>query len=494
MTAPLVTLDLWLDGGWQPAHGPGRIEIIDPANRELVGSVPACARSDVDRAVETASEAQRGWRRLSANDRADMLHEIATRTMAQTEDLVELLTREQGKPRPEQAEELELSANQFRFYAEMARASRGRVIPSGEPDTQLNFVVKEPLGVVAALVPWNYPILLAAWKLAPALAAGNTVVLKPSELTPLATLSWIASCFDHLPPGVVNVVTGYGHDCGAALVAHERTTVVAFTGSVPTGVDIARVAAPKMKRLNLELSGKDAVVVGADVDLAWAAKGVAWAGLINAGQVCTSAERIYVPRDRHAEFVDALANEVAGLRLGHGLDADVDMGPLISQPARTAVQGQIDQATARGARVVIGGQVPADAGPGWFLEPTVLSDVTPDMAVMRSETFGPVLPVMAYDSFDEALAWVNQASLALGATLLSRDAFLCKRFIDGVDAGTIWINDPLTDNYAGPFGGNRMSGLGRELGAEGLEAFQTTKHVHWDFSTESKPYWYPYGR
>lgn len=408
MSGAPVNFDIWLDGAWHQAHGNGRIEVIDPASLERVGSVPACAASDVDRAVESAASAQRGWRRLSANERADMLHEIATRTQAQTGALVELLTREQGKPRPEQAEELELSANQFRFYAEMARASRGRVIPSGEPDSQLNFVVKEPLGVVAALVPWNYPILLAAWKLAPALAAGNTVVLKPSELTPLATLSWIASCFDHLPPGVLNVLTGYGKDCGAPLVAHERTTVVAFTGSVPTGVDIARVAAPKMKRLNLELSGKDAVVVGPDVDVSWAAKAVAWAGLINAGQVCTSAERIYVPRDRQADFVEALADEAGALRLGHGMDPDVDMGPLISQPARAAVQRQIDQATAQGARLIIGGRQPISAGAGWFLEPTVLSGVTPDMAVMRSETFGPVFPVMAYDDFDDALGLVTR--------------------------------------------------------------------------------------
>jgi betaine-aldehyde dehydrogenase len=268
--------------------------------------------------------------------------------------------------------------------------------------------------------------------------------------------------------------------------------VIAMTGSVATGQRIASVAAPMMKHLHLELGGKDAFVVAPDAAPEPAVDALAYAALLNAGQVCTSAERVYVPRALHADVVEGLRAKVESLRLGHGLDADTDLGPLIGEAARAKVERHVADATARGARVVTGGRRPPDRDRGWFYAPTVLVDVDHDMAIMTEETFGPTIPVMAYDDLGQAIDWVNRSAMGLGATLRSTDPATIKRFFEEVKVGTVWINDPLTDNYAGPFGGMKLTGGGRELGEEGLETFTETKHVHWDFSDAPKDWWYPY--
>jgi betaine-aldehyde dehydrogenase len=340
-------------------------------------------------------------------------------------------------------------------------------------------------------VPWNFPLLLLAWKMAPALAAGNTVVVKPSEMTPLSTVRFVELCCAHLPAGVVNVVTGLG-DAGEALVQHPDVPVIAFTGSVATGQRIATLAAPMMKHLHLELGGKDAFVVGPDADLETAVRALAYAALINAGQVCTSSERAYVPADRRDKFAAEVAEFVKGLKLGDGREADTDIGPMIGPSYRDKVASHVEQARHAGARVLTGGQIPERRG--YFYEPTVLVNVDHTMPIMVEETFGPAIPIMGYESFDEAIRLVNDSKYGLGATLRSNDPQLIKRFFEEVKAGTIWINDPLTDNYAGPFGGMKMTGGARELGEEGLLSFMETKHVHWDFAERPKSWWYPYGR
>jgi betaine-aldehyde dehydrogenase len=348
--------------------------------------------------------------------------------------------------------------------------------------------------VAACIVPWNYPLLLLAWKLAPALAAGNTVVIKPSELTPLTTLYLAENCLDHLPPGVVNVVTGFGAETGEPLVTHPDVKVIAFTGSLATGQRIASLAAPMMKKLHLELGGKDAFVVADDADPQVAARALAYAALLNCGQVCTSTERVYLPQGRSAEYTEALVEHVRALRLGPGLEPTTDVGPMIGEKYRAKFEAHVAQARAAGARVLAGGQRPPQLARGWFYEPTVLVDVNHSMQIMREETFGPAIPLMEYRTFEEAIALANDSPYGLGACLLTRDPARAKRFFEEVKAGTIWINDPLTDNYAGPFGGMGLSGGARELGQEGLDEFRETKHVHWDFSAEVKEYWYPYGQ
>ena len=288
--------EIWINGALRAGASGQTIPVQDPATEEIIDHVPAGNAEDVRAAVDAASAAFREWRRMAAGERAEMLHEVAAKLTAKTEELATLLTREGGKPLVENRDEMSWSAACFRYYAELGRNTRGRVIPSIEP-SQLALVLKEPYGVVGTIVPWNYPILLMAWKVAPALAAGNTVVIKPSEMTPLSTLA-LAEVFDHLPPGVVNIVTGYGKDAGEPLVLDPRVRVIAFTGSLETGRHIARIAADQIKKLHLELGGKDAFIVAEDADLDIAVPGVAWAALLNAGQVCTSTERVYV-HERH---------------------------------------------------------------------------------------------------------------------------------------------------------------------------------------------------
>jgi betaine-aldehyde dehydrogenase len=484
-------MKMWIDGAWVDSASGAEMEVTDPATDEMLDAVPAGTPADVDRAVAAAKAAFPAWRQTTAVERAHLLHQAAAKMRDRFADLARLLTHEEGKPLPENEEEIDWSINTIDYYAELGRHVRGRVIPS--PDVgQLSLVLKEPYGVVGCIVPWNYPILLLVWKIAPALAAGNTVVVKPASLTPLTTLRMVEWAFDHFPPGVVNVVTGSGSTVGNVLVTHPDVPVVAFTGSTAVGQGIARATAGQMKHLHLELGGKDPFVIADDAPLEAAVEALAYAALINTGQVCTSTERVYVPRTMLPQFAEALAEKVAGLRLGPGIAPTTDIGPMIGEAERAKVQAHIAAAVAQGAQVLVGGKRPDHLERGFFLEPAVLVGVDHSMTIMREETFGPTIPLMAYDTFDEAIALANDTEYGLGACLYTHDARKVRRFYEEVQAGTIWINDPLTDNYAGPFGGMKMSGMGRELGIEGLEAFWQTKHVHWDIEGGVKDWWYPY--
>jgi len=481
---------LWINGEFVAASADETIEVINPYTEEVLDMVPAGTAADVERAVQAAQAAYQTWRWIPAVERADYLHEVARKLGEQEEAVARQLTLEGGKPLVENLDEVGWVVACFDYYAEIGRHSRGRVIPSIE-SSQLSLVLKEPYGVVGCIVPWNYPLLLMAWKVAPALAAGNTVILKPSSVTPLSTLM-LAQVFDHLPPGTVNILTGSGGNVGDALVTHPAVPVIAFTGSTAVGQRIARLAGPMMKKLHLELGGKDAFIVAEDADLDVAVPGVAWAALLNNGQVCTSTERIYVHDSLYNEFTMGISEYVAGLVLGDPLLPETDLGPMARDGYRAKVERQVADAVQRGARVLTGGRRPPDQPTGYFYEPTVLVEVDREMAVMCEETFGPVLPITRYQTFDEAIKLANDSVYGLGANLYTHNARYVKRFYEEVRAGTLWINDPLTDNDAGPFGGFGLSGIGRELGEEGLDEFRETKHVHWDFSMEPKMWWYPY--
>jgi len=477
-------------GEWVEAASGEAIDVFDPATAAVIDRVPAGTAGDAHRAVAAAREAFDTWRRVPGLERCAMLHEAARRLRERFDDVARLLTLEEGKPLPENLEEVEWTVGTLDYYAEMARSHRGRVVPSPE-GSQLSLVLKEPYGVVGCIAPFNYPLLLMIWKVAPALAAGNTVVIKPSSLTPLSTLLLAEAAFAHLPSGVVNVLTGRGSEVGQVLAQHPDVPLIAFTGSTAVGERLAAVAAGRHKRLHLELGGKDPFVVAPDADLESAVAAVAYAALINAGQVCTSSERVYVPEAVAADFAEATAGYVSRLRLGPGLEPTTDIGPLAAPGYREKVAEHVADAVARGARVLAGGRAPEDLA-GWFYEPTVLVGVDHTMRCMREETFGPTIPIMGYRTFDEAIALANDTEYGLGAVLRTNDARLAKRFFEEVRAGTVWINDPLTDNYAGPFGGMKASGNARELGEEGLEGFLETKHVHWDFDAAPKDWWYPY--
>ncbi len=465
--------------------------VENPYTEQTLETLGSASPDEVDAAIAAAHAAAPAWAAMPAVERADMLHEIATRLRANTSELAHTMTLEGGKPLIENSDEIGWTAAAFDYYAEVGRDSAGRMIPPIE-SSQLAMVLKEPIGVVACIVPWNYPLLLLAWKLAPALAAGNATVCKPSELTPLATLQAL-DCFEHLPAGVLNVVVGDGA-VGAEIVGDERIDCVAFTGSVATGKRIAAVCAERVARVNLELGGKDPFIVCADVadEIEIAARGGAWAAYLNAGQVCTSAERFYVAREVYDDYVSAFINHAESLRLGDPLDPNTDVGPMVSATQRAKVTDQLDAAVAAGATIASGGRATGHPR-GHFLMPTVVTGAPAETALLREETFGPVAPIVPVRSLDEAIELANGTRFGLGANVYTRDLETAVRCMRELRAGTVWINDPLTDNDAGPFGGFKQSGLGRELGREGLEAFQETKHVHMETRIERKSWWYPYG-
>ena len=479
-----------LIGGELVAGDGDRLVVENPATEEEVATLGVASPQQVAGAVAAAEAAQRGWERTPAAERGEVLHEVATRLRDRTDELAALMTREGGKPLIENNDEIGWTAAAFDYYAEIGRDSAGRVIPPVEA-SQLALVVKEPVGPVACIVPWNYPLLLLAWKLAPALAAGNATVCKPSELTPLSTLA-LAGCFEHLPPGVLNLVAGAG-DVGAAIVADERIACVAFTGSVETGKRIASVCADRVARINLEMGGKDPFIVCSDVAerIDVAARGGVWAAFLNAGQVCTSAERFYVMDDVYDEYVSAFTDIAGGLVVGDPMDSATDVGPMVSALQRQKVADQLDAAVGAGAEILVGG---GDAGQerGHFFAPAVVTGAPAETDLLREETFGPVAPIVRVRSLDEAIELANSTRFGLGANIYTRDLSNVVRCMREIKAGTVWFNDPLTDNDAGPFGGFKQSGLGRELGREGLEAFQETKHVHIETEVAPKEWWYPY--
>jgi acyl-CoA reductase-like NAD-dependent aldehyde dehydrogenase len=466
----------------------GRLRVVNPATEEDIEEIATTSRKDLDRTTERARQGFEEWRGFAGLERAELFHEIATNLRGHADELGELMTREGGKPFIENRDEVTWTAACFDYYGEIARDNVG-YLPAPIEAQQLALVIKEPVGTVACIVPWNYPLLLAAWKVAPALAAGNAVILKPSEETPLATRR-MAELIDGLPDGLLQIVYGAG-DVGEALVRHPGVDMVAFTGSQETGRKVGRAAAERLIPANLELGGKDPFIICDDVDIEIAAQGAVWAACLNAGQVCTSSERFYVMQNVADDFVEASRSYVESLHIGDPMDERTDIGPMINAKGREKVERHVGEAVQRGAKVIAGGERWGKRG--FFYRPTILTGVEPSMTVMRDETFGPVVPVVEVGSLDEAIEQANSVPYGLGANVYTRDFEKMLKCMREIRAGTVWINDPLTDNDAAPFGGQKGSGIGRELGREGLEAFQESKHVHIDPKVEKKEWWYPYG-
>ncbi len=465
------------------------LRVTNPATGESIEEIGTTTREELDAVAEIAKRGFEEWRGFAGLDRAGVFHGISRSLLDHQAELAEIMTQEGGKPYIENHDEVEWVASCFDYYGEIARDSVGYLPAPIEPQ-QLAMVIKEPVGTVACIVPWNYPLLLAAWKVAPALAAGNAVILKPSEETPLATRR-MAELIEGLPDGLFQVVYGAG-DVGDALVRHPGVDMVAFTGSQETGRRVGVTAAERLMRANLELGGKDPFIICDDVDVEIAAQGAVWAACLNAGQVCTSSERFYVEKGIADDFVEASREFVESLNIGDPMNENTDIGPMINGPGREKVERHVGEAIEKGAKLVAGGARWGERG--FYYRPTVLTGVTPSMTVMRDETFGPVVPIVEVDSLDEAIEQANSVPFGLGANLYTRDFEKMLRCMRGIRAGTVWINDPLTDNDAAPFGGYGGSGIGRELGREGLETFQESKHVHIDPKVEKKEWWYPYGK
>jgi betaine-aldehyde dehydrogenase len=477
-----------IEGQLVRADGPS-IAVTDPATEERIGEVAEAGPADVSRAVAAANAVQREWRKTNHHRRAELLHEVARRMTAQRPLVAEMLTREMGKPYKESFDEVGWSASAVDYYAEIARHENGKVLGSAV-DGQLHFTTKDPLGVVVIILPFNYPLCLLCWQAAAALASGNAVIVKPSELTTLTTLQFVEA-FDALPSGLVQVITGSG-SAGKQLVDHPDTHMVAFTGGIETGRRIAETCARLYKRTLIETSGNDPFIVMPSAPVDIAARGAAFGAFLNCGQVCAAAERFYVHEQIYSEFAERLVHYTSQIRVGNGLDR-VDMGPLASQRELARYLRILDGASSGGATTLAGGGRPAHLKKGWFVQPTVLGDVSADAPILNDETFGPVAPLCIVRSFDEAVMLANRSRYALGATVYTRDLDESMRAVNEIEAGMVWINAPLLDNDAGPFGGRKQSGMGRQLGSEGLDTFRHTKLCMIDHAARPHDFWwFPY--
>jgi acyl-CoA reductase-like NAD-dependent aldehyde dehydrogenase len=451
------------------------LEVLEPATEQVLATVPRAGVEELDAAVERARRAFPAWRAVSPGARASHLHALADVLADHHEELAQLEARNAGKPISDARGEMEMVRDTFRYYAGAPERLLGDTIPV---DGGQAFTVREPLGVVGLIVPWNFPLTIAAWKLGPALAAGNTVVLKPAELTPLTALRFAELALEAgMPEGVVNVVVGPGRTCGQRLVEHPDVAKIAFTGSTEVGRQIAAGAAQTIKRVTLELGGKSPNIVFADADLAAAAAAAPGAVFGNAGQDCCARSRILVQRPVLEEFLGHLESAVADIRVGDPLDASTTMGPLISAGQREAVASFVPE----DAPVVIRGDAPS--GPGYWFPPTVLCPVDPGERAAREEIFGPVATVIPFTDEAEAVRLANDTIYGLSGSIWSRDGARALRVARALDAGVLSINSNTSVRVATPFGGFKQSGYGRELGAHALDAYTEVKSIY--FSTAS---------
>ena len=478
---------LLIGGGRVTGQGPA-VDVINPATGVIVASVASASADQTDAAVEASAGAFAGWRSSAQAVRSETLRSLAMGLDANRDELARVLTIDTGRPFARNLVYVDFAAAIFRQYAELARVDAGRLVPGNDPG-QFSMVARVPYGVVACLIPWNYPLDLLVFKVAPAIATGNTVVIKGAPETTLSTLALVDLFAEHTPPGVVNVLAG-GRDVGERLVSHEAVDMVAFTGSTAAGRAIGETCARLVRPAHLELGGKDPAIVFDDVDPSVAAQGVAWAAFLNAGQVCTSTERAYVHRRVYDEVVERATKIASDLLVGDPFDPVTQMGPMRTEAGRRRVLAQLASAVEDGATVLTGGV--AESGAGYFMRPTVVVDVDHGMDLMRDETFGPVLPIMPFDDEDEAWALAADTPYGLGASVYTQNPGRVRRAAERLQVGNLWINDPVVDNQGAPFGGMRASGNARELGVEGLHAFTDSRHVHWNVELQPKPWWYPY--
>ncbi|SEI60785.1 succinate-semialdehyde dehydrogenase / glutarate-semialdehyde dehydrogenase [Deinococcus reticulitermitis] len=473
-------LGLYIGGGWVPSASGERTKVLNPATGEVVGTVARGNAEDVDRAMEVAAAAFAAWRRVPTRERVRLQRRAAELLRARAGEFAQLLTLELGRPLAGARLEIERVANLLEDYAEEALRLRGEVPFINEGGERI-LVLQEPVGVVAAIAPFNYPINLLAFKLGAALPVGCTVVAKPADDTPLSTLR-LAELFTEagFPPGVFNVITGPGRVLGEAMVAHPTPRKVAFTGSTGAGQRIAEVASHTNKRLTLELGGQCPAILCADADLERAVPAITRHAFANSGQFCYRVNRIYVHEDLYAEFVERLGEAAGQLKVGHGLDAGVDLGPMVNEKIfRTSVE-HVRDARAGGARIVTGGERLRGAAydGGFFFPPTVIADATSDMKIMTEETFGPVVGVMPFTDLEDALRLANDTVYGLAAFAFTRDLAQGLRIAEAFEAGSVWINNIHRSSNLAPFGGYKQSGVGREKGRYGLESYLEYKTVY----------------
>jgi betaine-aldehyde dehydrogenase len=484
---------LFIDGEWVAPTRGGSVPVIDPATEEVFAHVPAGTAEDVDRAVAAARRAfdEGPWPRMTGRARATVLRRIADGVTARQDELARLEVRDNGKPLPEALWDIGDVAGCFSYYAGLAEAldDEAETIPLAD-DRFSTKVVREPVGVAGAIVPWNYPLLMAAWKVAPALAAGCTMVLKPSELTPLTALELGTIVTEAgLPAGVLNIVTGTGPDAGQPLTEHPGVDKLAFTGSVPTGSKVMMAAARDIKAVSLELGGKSPFVVFADADVEAAVEWIMFGIFWNQGQVCSATSRVLVEESLYPALLERLVAEAAKIRIGNGLEEGTLLGPLVSKGQHDKVLAAIERGRDDGATVAGGGRRPAGLDTGYFLEPTILTDMAEDSFVWREEIFGPVVCVKPFRDEADAVRMANDSRFGLAAAVMSKDRARCDRVARALRAGIVWINSSQPTFTEAPWGGYKQSGIGRELGRWGLANYLEVKQIT-AYETERPWGWY----
>jgi len=470
---------LFIDGNWTDAATGDRASIPDPATGETVGTSSIAGRADVDLAVAAAGRALPGWSGTHPDGRAKILHKAADLIEERVEAIAEVLTREQGKPIPDSRKEILFGVEVVRFYAEEGKRLGGFIRPASRPDIR-NLVTTAPVGVVGGIIPWNYPVDLYAWKVAPVLAAGCTLVAKPPHETPLA-IGMVVQCFVDagLPNGVLNDIPGTGPEVGAALAKHPGISMITATASIPAGQSIMRAASGNLKRLSLELGGQCPFVVLDDADPEEAAAAAARRSFSNMGQICIAVNRILVSRGIHKRFVEALVTETRKIRLGHGVKPGVLYGPVLNESVRERVSRHVADAVDRGGRLLVGGSIPhsGDLDRGYFFEPALVDNVSDDALALTQETFGPLAAIRPVTDDAEALRVANALPFGLAAYIYAGDLERAWSLAEQIEAGAVGVNVNDTSELQAPFGGWKMSGIGRELGREGIEAFRETKHI-----------------